>query len=144
MKAIYMFVLLFIGMITMCNAQYINNNETTTKTITFVNTLDESFQFNIIQLEKESLSCSINFRMEDELSSEETYQLFNEVAFFDINLAYTFKAFEFNIIVENILGANNNNFAIEPNLEKGNGSMENIVFAHEADFLLSASIVYNF
>jgi hypothetical protein len=48
------------------------------------------------------------------------------------------------LTLENLLGFNNNNFAIEPNLEEGIGNMQNILFTHEADFLVSARLVYNF
>jgi hypothetical protein len=61
-----------------------------------------------------------------------------------MNLTCTFATFEINMTIENLLGFNNKNFAIEPDLEKGIGSMENILFTHEADFLVSARIAYNF
>ena len=135
-------LILFAGLLSV-NAQ--GDGLDKKNTITFFNSVEDySYQFNVSSFEIARISCSINVRLEDELTSEETYKLFEQVSFFDVSLAYTLNAFEFSMGIENLLGFNNNNFAIEPNLEQGNSNMENILFTHEADFLVSARIAYNF
>lgn len=148
MKTLSFIVLMFFGSILKIQAQvapFESNEIAPSSTITFLNTFEDySYQFNLVSVDKTQFSCAISLRVEDELTSEQRYLLFKEASFFDVNLTYTFAAFDINMTIENLLGFNNKNFAIEPNLEQGVGSMENILFTHEADFLVSARIAYNF
>ena len=148
MKTLGLVIVLFFGSLFQATAQS-ENFESTSLTskpaITFMNTLDDySYQFNLTSIDMAPFLIAINVRIEDELTSEDKYQLLKQVSFFDVQLSYTFTKFEFQLTLENLLGFNNNNFAIEPNLERGIGTMENILFTHEADFLVSARIAYNF
>jgi|GEM_PF-3564555 len=148
MKTISLFILIVFGALLSINSQnyVLENNENSKEPIvTFFNAVEDySYQFNVLGINKEKFSCAFNVRVEDELTSEANYKLFREVSFFDVNLSYTFNVIELNLTLENLLGINNNNFAIEPNLEEGIGNMQNILFTHEPDFLVSARIAYNF
>lgn len=148
MKTLGLVVVLFFGSLFQATAQrnsFESTSITSSPAITFMNTLDDySYQVNLTSIDVAPFFIAFNLRVEDELTSEETYQLLKQVSFFDVQLSYTFTGFEFQLTVENLLGLNNNNFAIEPSLERGIGSMENILFTHEADFLVSARIAYNF
>jgi hypothetical protein len=122
-----------------------SNEDASIALVSYFNATDDgSYQFNVFSYNKAQFTCVFNVRVEDELTSEETYKWFKHISFFDVNFYYTFKAFELNMTIENLLGVNNNNFAIEHNVEKGIGNMQNILFTHEADFLVSARIAYNF
>ena len=105
---------------------------------------DITYQANIITGEYRHFSCGVNFRLEDELSSEDIYILLNEVTFFDVQLNYNLGAFNISMTLENLLGFNNSEFAIEPNLDQGLKPIESVYFSHEANFLISTSISYNF
>jgi hypothetical protein len=148
MKTLGLVIVLFFGSLFQATAQSKNFESTSLASkpaITFMNTLDDySYQFNLTSIDVTPFLLAFNVRVEDELTSEDKYQLLKQVSFFDVQLSYTFTGFEFQLTVENLLGINNNNFAIEPNLERGIGAMENILFTHEADFLVSARIAYNF
>jgi hypothetical protein len=147
MKALSCLVCVIAAGLLHVNAQRLvfNSYQDTTPLTSFFNATDyESYQVNVLSFNTAQLACTINVRVEDELTSKTSYIWFKEVSFFDVNFTYTFKAFKFNMTLENLLGFSNNNFAIEPNLEEGLGNMQNILFLHQADFLVSARIVYNF
>ncbi len=145
MKALVYFSLIFFAGLLDVNAQSYGFESKQISSITSNNAVeDDSYQFNVLSITKVQFSCTFNARVEDELSSEATYKWFKEVSFFDVKFTYTFKAFELNMTLENLLGFNNNNFAIEPNLEEGIGNIQNVLFTHEADFLVCARFAYNF
>lgn len=146
MKALSCLVCMVAGLLHV-NAQslVIENDQDATPLVSYFNATDDaSYQVNVLSFNTAQFAFTLNVRVEDELTSETPYIWLKEVSFFDVNFTYTFKAFEFNLTLENLLGFNNNNFAIEPNLEEGIGNMQNILFTHEADFLVSARLAYNF
>ena len=147
MKALSCIVFMVVIGLFQVNAQnfvFESDQDKTPLVSYFDATDDESYQVNVLSFNTAQFVCTFNVRVEDELTSETPYIWLKEVSFFDVNFTYTLKTFEFNMTLENLLGFNNNNFAIEPNLEEGIGNMQNILFTHEADFLVSARITYNF
>lgn len=98
-----------------------------------------TYQVTLGVLENKKLTANFNLRVEDELSSEETYILINDIAFFDLSFNYKFNKFNLNFQFDNVLGYASNEFDIEPNLVNSN-----VFFSHEANFLFSTSIVYKF
>lgn len=147
MKVLSCLVCMVVASLLHVNAQSLvveSDHDTTPLASYFNATDDESYQVNMLSINMVQFACTFNVRVEDELTSETPYIWLKEVSFFDVNFTYSFKSFELNMTLENLLGFNNNNFAIEPNLEEGSGNMQNILFTHEADFLVSARIAYNF
>ena len=109
---------------------------------TFFNAAEELYQVNLVSKSYKRFSCLINFRMEDELTSDSTYSLLNEVTFFDFKLNYELGAFGLNMIINNLLSFNDPNFAIEP--IRDSNIIGDVYFSHEANFLVSTCITYNF
>lgn len=108
-----------------------NNNEVT-------------YQINVASGTIEKFNYNFSFRLEDDVTSKATYVLLNDIAFFDFRFAYILGAIQIGCFIENLLGFNNNEFAIEPNLERLFGIADSIYFTHEANFLIGTSITYNF
>jgi hypothetical protein len=149
MKAISCFVFMVVAGLLHANTQSLDfesdHQDASTSLVNCFNTTeDESYQLNVLSFNTAQFTSTFNVRVEDELTSETPYVWLKEVSFLNVNFTYIFKAFEFNMTLENLLGFNNNNFAIESNLEQGIGNMQNILFIHESDFLVSARIAYNF
>jgi hypothetical protein len=99
-----------------------------------------SYTIEVFNFETNALSFEMNVRVEDELNSEDTYTILNDISFLDFNINYKVGGFDIALQFENVLNYKDNNFAIEPNLTDNN----TIIFSHEANVLLTASIVYSF
>ena len=108
----------------------------------FLNNAEDLFQVNIITSKNKAFSCKLNFRMEDELVSNEAYNLLTEVTFFDFHLNHQLGPFNLSMTIENLLGFNDAGFAIEPMIDQG--VINEVYFSHEANFLISTSISYTF
>lgn len=112
--------------------------------ISVFNIQDVSYQYSLLSGAYKKWSCNFNFRLEDQLTSENTYVLLNDVSFFDVQFSYSLGAIQIGLFIENLLGFNNNQFSIEPNLERRFGVADTVFFTHEANFLIGSSFTYNF
>ena len=108
-----------------------NNNEIT-------------YQVCLISKEIKSFDFNINLRVEDELTSEEQYNLLKDISFFDVSISYQLGSFSISTSIENTLNFNNDVFAIEPSLERQYNVIDEVSFAHEADFVINTAITFNF
>ncbi|HMC02248.1 MAG TPA: hypothetical protein VKN14_14510 [Flavobacteriaceae bacterium] len=108
-----------------------NNNEIT-------------YQVCLISKEIKSFDFNINLRVEDELTSEEQYNLLKDISFFDVSISYQLGSFSISTSIENTLNFNNDGFAIEPSLERQYNVIDEVSFAHEADFVINTAITFNF
>ena len=151
MKTLKMIV--FIGLMVLCcngNAQnniLVEDLETSSvfKHYSIEGIVTETIEYytytlDVFNFETNALSFGMNIRVEDELNSEDTYTILRDISFLYFNINYTIGGFDIALQFENILNYKDNNFAIEPNLTDNN----TIVFSHEANVLLTASIVYSF
>ena len=121
--------------------EYYSENETSFR---FFGASGDSYQVNLFSGEKKDLDVSIRFRMEDELSSEESYVVLSEIAFFDLEFNHRLGPFMMMWSIENLLNFNSPGFAIEGSRERDSAAMDTVTFAHEADFLLSSARTYSF
>lgn len=121
--------------------EYYNENEID---LMFLNSSEDEYQLNMLSGTYKNLEFQFSFRMEDELTSEETYTLFSEVAFFDMKLKYQLGPIGVSWAIENLLGFNSPAFAIEASLERDFGVIDTVNFAHEAEFMVNAALTYNF
>ena len=112
--------------------------------VVFQNDEEVTYQTSLISIFFQRFSYRLNFRLEDELVSDATYVLLDEVTFLDLQMAYTVNRFQIGFFIENLLGLNDTDFAIEPNLERHLNVADTVYFSHEANFLTGISIAYNF
>lgn len=128
-----------INTVSTTNDVVMEENETlkTLEIMTFSD--DLSYQLNILNFSSSTFSGGLSFRLEDELYANEDYILWQEVNFLDLNFNYAINAVNFSLSIENILNFNDRDFAIAPDVFDNNA-----VFIQEDDFLISASISYNF
>lgn len=110
----------------------------------FFNLSEDFYQFNLISGNFNNLDFQLKARMEDELSSEEQYNFFSEVTFFDMLLTYQKGPVGLSLAIINLLGFNSPDFAIEGFYENERGEVKNVQFAHEAEFMMSIVLTYNF
>lgn len=103
-----------------------------------------AYQVCLISKEIKNFGFNINLRVEDELTSEESYVLLNDVTFFDVSISYQFGPFSISTSIENTLNSDNRNFAIEPSLERQYNVIDEVTFTHEADFVINTAIAFNF
>ncbi|WP_242086696.1 hypothetical protein [Aestuariivivens sediminis] len=108
------------------------------------NLVEPTYQIGILSSVVHGISCQLKVRVEDELTSEETYVLFQEVSFVDMELTYTISDFQIGFFIENLLDFGDARFAIEPNLERHAGVADMVYFTHEAQFLAGINMIYNF
>lgn len=108
------------------------------------NSAEDLYQLKLLSGKYKDLEFQFRARMEDELNSEESYVLFSEVAFFDMQFSYQIGPVGVSWAIENLLGFNSPAFAIEASLERDYGVIDTVNFAHEADFLISTALTYNF
>lgn len=111
--------------------------------VSFFNVNEITYQANMISIDSGAFSSNLSFRLEDELVSDKTYVLMQDITFFDVQLNFALGALQLGFFIENLLGFNNSDFAIEPVLDRDSG-VDMVYFSHEANFLIGASIVYNF
>lgn len=112
--------------------------------LAFLGSSDDFYQMDLMSGIYKDLDFQLKVRMEDELSSEEAYKLLSHVTFLDLQVNYQIGALGVSLAIENLINFNNRAFAIEGFLEKGFGGIQTVYFAHEADFLLSTALTYNF
>ncbi|TBW30240.1 hypothetical protein [Gramella sp. KN1008] len=152
MKLRYLTYFFFVISISTCFSQqriknvhvvveYYAENE---KSFRFFEASEDLFQVGVLSGEMNNFDISVNFRMEDELSSEAGYTVFSEVAYFDLQLNHKLGPFNISWSIENLLNSNSPSFAIEGSLERASPVIETVTFAHEADFLISSAISYRF
>lgn len=116
-----------------------NDLESGFENLTFQNIDFNTYQVSFFKAEYSNFSSTLSMRIEDEINSEDTYVLLNDISFLDINFNYSIGLLDFRLTLENLLNINDNGFAIEPYLDN------NIVnFSHETNFLLRTSIAYKF
>lgn len=113
-------------------------------TYTFLEPIEDLFQVNIVTLNYNQFSGVFNLRIEDELTSEDNYILLKEITFFDVQLNYKLGPILLFLNVNNLLGFNDNSFAIEPELEQGIGVVNNLIFSQESNFGIHTGIRYTF
>ncbi|MFD2517534.1 hypothetical protein [Salinimicrobium flavum] len=121
--------------------EYYGENETSFR---FFEASEDLYQVNLFSGKQNDLDLSIKFRMEDELSSEERYAVVSEVAYFDLEFNHRLGPFGMTWAIENLLNFNSPGFDIEGSLERDSVVMDTVTFAHEADFMLSSRLTYNF
>ena len=109
----------------------------------FFNVSEITYLANIASMDSGIFSSSLNFRLEDELLSDETYVLLKDMTFLDVQFNVALGALQLGLFIENLLGFNNSDFAIEPVLDRDYGT-DMVYFTHEPNFLVGVSIVYNF
>lgn len=117
-------------------------NKTAIKTFTnysFSEVEYSTYSISLFGLNHNAFDITFNLRFEDQLNSETTYIIKDEVAFLDINISQSIAKLDFSFTLENLFNLKDNTFEIEPNLVNNT-----VQFSHEANFLLSASVVYNF
>ena len=112
--------------------------------VKLLNVADDPYQVNLLSGAFRDLGLQFNFRMEDELTSEDTYTLFSEVSFFDLRLNYQIGKVGISWVLENLINYNSTSFAIEGSQEREYGVIDTVIFAHEADFMMSTALTYNF
>ena len=112
--------------------------------VKLLNAADDPYQVNLLSGAFKDLGLQLNFRMEDELTSEDTYTLFSEVSFFDLRLNYQIGKVGISWVLENLINYNSTSFAIEGSQEREYGVIDTVIFAHEADFMMSTALTYNF
>lgn len=113
-------------------------------TLGFLYVSEDSYQFNLISGNFNNLDFQLKIRMEEELSSEEQYNFFSEVTFFDMLLTYQKGPVGVALGIINMLGFNSPSFAIEGSFENEGEVVNNVHFTHEADFMVSTVLIYNF
>ncbi len=121
--------------------EYYPENETSFR---FFEASEDSYQVNLFSGNQHDLDLSIRFRMEDELSSEERYVVLSEVAYFDLEFNHRLGPFGMTWAIENLLNFNSPTFAIEGSRERDSAVIDKVIFAHEADFMLSTALTYSF
>lgn len=109
----------------------------------FLDSSDDLYQLNLLSGKHSDLDFQLRVRMEDELSSEEEYKL-SEMTFLDLQVNFQIGVLGVRLAIENLINFNNRDFAIEGSLEKDFGGFQTVYFGHEADFLLSTALTYNF
>lgn len=112
--------------------------------LNFLGNSDDLYQLDLMSGNYKNLDFQFKFRMEDELTSEEVYKLLSHVTFFDLKISYQLGQFGLSWAIENLINFNNPVFAIEGSRERGLAGINTVHFAHEADFLLSTALTYNF
>lgn len=112
--------------------------------LVFFGSSDDLYQLNLISGKHRDLDFQFKIRMEDELTSEEAYKLLSDVAFFDLQVSYEIGAFGMSWAIENLFNFNNPAFAIEGSIERSSGGIDTVYYTHEADFMLSTALSYNF
>jgi len=149
-------ILIFVLLSLLINISYsqvfieFNNNErefNLDKTQFLMVTEDNNeitYQVCLICKEIKGLGFNINLRVEDEISSEENYVILNDVTFFDVSVSYQLGPFSISTTIENALNYGNKEFAVEPSLERQNHIIDNVSFAHEADFVINTAITFKF
>ena len=110
----------------------------------FLNLDEELYQVNMISLSINEFYFGVNFRMEDELVTQKTYNLPDEVTYLDVNFNYTLKNFDFSLSVENVFNLNDTEFVIQPSVNEDLGFADTVNFSHESNFLISTCVTYNF
>ena len=103
------------------------------------------------QLNVELLSITVNgfsfethVRLEDEIPYTDTNHIaFNDFCFFDLGFSKVLKAFSVSIGVDNLLSFSKKSFEVSPVIEE-NDVINYVTFSYEPNFLLKASIAYNF
>lgn len=110
----------------------------------FFNTSEYLYQLNVLSGNLKGLDFQLMFRVEDKLSSEETYALFSEVTFFDLEFSHRIGPIKVSWAIENLLNFNSPAFAIEGSLERNHGVIHTVSYRHEADFMTSTALTYNF
>lgn len=111
--------------------------------VEFFKAAEDIYQLTLLSGQFKNLAINFRVRIEDELTSEETYVVLSDVSFFDFQLGHRLGPLAVTWSVENLLGWNNREFAIEGYLE-GEGVTSSAQFAHEADFMVSTAISYRF
>ncbi len=125
------------------NDEYDNKLNIEFGRISFLNVVEASYQTNIISVAGKQFSGIMNFRLEDELTNDETYVLLQDVTFLDIEFNYTLGDFQIGLFLENLLGFNDSGYAIEPVLDNENG-VDMVYFSHAPNSFVGMSITYNF
>lgn len=121
--------------------EYYTEKETPLK---FFNASEDSYNLNLLFGELKELDFQLMLRMEDELSSEETYVLFSDVTYLDLGFSYKAGPIIVSLSIENLLNFESRAFAIEGSLEKSFGKMDRVIYTHEADFMVNTALTYNF
>ena len=110
----------------------------------FFTASEDSYQLKMLAGSLKDLNFQLLFRMEDELTSEEKYNLIADITFFDLEISHKLGPFGLSWAIENLLGFNNPAFAIEGSRERDLGAIETLTFVHEADFRLTSTLSYRF
>lgn len=110
----------------------------------FFEASEDPYQVDLFRGKNNDIDFLIRFRMEDELSSEQRYAVLSEVAFFDLEFKYGLGPFGMTWAIENLLNFNSPSFVIEGSLERSSAVIDGVTFAHEADFMLSTVLSYQF
>ena len=106
---------------------------------------DSAYTFELIHYKNSRFSIGLNFRTEDETLPYEAYKyLLKESFYVDFKLNYHIGNFAFQFTLENLANYRDTGFEIEPILEDNNIMSNAFYMSHEANALVSVSLVYNF
>jgi len=116
----------------------------TPKSLRTFNFSDTSYVLNLFSMESKLFNFGLKFRLEDELPYENNAYVYPGFFYFDFELNYSFKAFDFSIGLENLLGFNNDEVSIQPELVRQTQAYNEVIFVYDSAYLISACLTYNF
>jgi hypothetical protein len=111
------------------------------RAITFT---DSPFNLGLLRSEFSAMNLALNLRLEDELPYENTNYMYAGFYYLDMSISYSLGAFNLSFLVENLFGLNNREVGITPEVIKQQGVYNDVVFAYDSAFLISAGISYSF
>ena len=121
-----------------------NNSIESEKSFRTLNLSDDWYNLNLFSMESELFNFHLKFRLEDELPYENNAYTYIGFFYFDLKLNYSIKAFNFSFGLENLLGLNNPDVSIQPELVGGNGIYNEVIFAYDSAYLINAGVSFNF
>ena len=95
-------------------------------------------------MESKLFNFGLKIRLEDELPYENNAYVYPGFFYFDFELNYSIKAFNFSIGLENLLGFNKVEVSIQPELVRQTQAYNEVIFVYDSANLIMASICYNF
>jgi hypothetical protein len=102
------------------------------------------YSLGLFIYEFEQLHVGFSMRLEEELPYINTSYIYHEFHYLDLNIKYSLGAFDMVLLFENILGFNNYDVAITPELNKQMGVYNELIFNYDSAFLVSAGLTFNF
>jgi len=116
----------------------------TPESLRTVNFSDTNYVLNLCSMESKLFNFGLKIRLEDELPYENNAYVYPGFFYFDFELNYSFKAFNFSFGLENLLGLNNPDVSILPEVVRQTQAYNEVIFVYDSAYLISACLTYNF